>query len=262
MAVLDELIEISYGCAVRVALTLTLVAVVAAGVWNLNWDTVLNLDFTGLWRFRVAIVKGFGMTLALTAAAVLCGILLGTLLAIAMQVRFRPLQWLVIGYVETFRNTPILVQLIWIHFALPVITGIPTTAIVSGVIAIVLQASAYFSEIVRAGIQAVPKGYWEASDALGIPVITRWTHVILPPAFRTMIPPLVNMTISFFKTTAILSVLSVGELMTVSGRISNATFKPIEILTLVALIYFVFGWLISLSARKIETAMANREAWR
>jgi len=260
MAAFAELIEISGGRTIRVGLTLALVAVVAAGLWTVNWNTVLNLDFEGLWRFRVAIMKGFGMTLALTAAAAICGIVLGTLLAIAMQTRLQPLRWVVVGYVELFRNTPILVQLIWIHFALPIITGIPTTAIVSGVIAIVLQAGAYFSEIVRAGIQSVPRGYWEASDALGIPVRTRWTRVILPPTFRTMIPPLVNMTISFFKTTAILSVLSVGELMTVASRISNATFRPIEILTLVALIYFVFGWLISQSAGKIETAMANREA--
>ncbi len=259
MTAFDELIEISGGSLIRTGLALSLAGVVVAGAWSVNWDTVLNLDFSGLWRFRVAILKGLGMTLLLTAAAALCGILVGTLLAIAMQAPIRPLRWFVIGYVELFRNTPILVQLIWIHFALPVLTGVPTTAVVSGIIAIMLQASAYFAEIMRAGIQSVPQGYREASDALGVPAFTRWLRIILPPAFRTVLPPLVNMTISFFKTSAILTVLSVGELMTVASRVSNATFRPIEILTLVALIYFLFGWLISRSTGQIEVAFKRRE---
>lgn len=260
MAVFDELIEISGVRTIRTVLTLAVVGIVVAGLWSINWETLFNLDFAGLWRFRIAILKGLGMTLMLTAAAAVFGLLAGTVLAIAMQSTFRPLRWFVIGYVELFRNTPILVQLIWIHFALPIFTGVSTTAVVSGIIAIVLQASAYFSEIVRAGIQSVPTGYREASDALGIPVRTRWLRVILPPAFRTMIPPLVNMTISFFKTSAILTALSVGELMTVASRISNATFRPVEILTVVALIYFVFGWLISQSTGRIEASLNRREA--
>ncbi len=259
MAALDELIEVSGGRTTRICLTIALVGVLAAGIWSLNWETLLNLHFGDLWRFRVAVLKGLGMTLTLTSAAAACGILAGTLLAIVMQSPVRPLRWFVVGYIELFRNTPILVQLIWIHFALPILTGVPTTAFVSGVIAIVLQASAYFSEIVRAGIQSVPPGYREASDALGIPVHTRWMRVILPPAFRTMIPPLVNMTISFLKTSAILTVLSVGELMTVATRISNATFRPIEILTVVAAVYFFFGWLISRLTGRIEAATARRE---
>jgi len=260
MTAFDVMVEMSGGRIIRAGLALAMASVVAAGLWAVNWETVLGLDFAGLWRFRVAILKGLGMTMVLTAAAAVCGILTGTLLAIAMQAPLRPLRWGVVGYVELFRNTPILVQLIWIHFALPIFTGVPTTAVISGVIAIILQASAYFSEIVRAGIQAVPSGYREASDALGIPSRTRWTRIILPPAFRTMIPPLVSMTISFFKASAILTALSVGELMTVAGRISNATFRPIEILTVVALIYFLFGWMISRSTGRIEVAMTRREA--
>jgi polar amino acid transport system permease protein len=259
LTIFDELIENSGGRLIRTGLAVALALVVGAGIWSLNWQTVTGLDFAGLWRFREAILKGLGMTLTLTATAAICGVIVGTILAVAMLSPIRPLRWLVVAYVEVFRNTPILVQLIWIHFALPVMTGVPTTAVVSGVIAIMLQASAYFAEIIRGGIQSVPKGYWEASDALGIPTATRWRRVVLPPAFRTMIPPLVNMTISYFKTSAILTVLSVGELMTVASRISNATFKPIEILTVVALLYFIFGWLISRSTGRIELALKRRE---
>ena len=161
----------------------------------------------------------------------------------------------VIAYVELFRNTPILVQLIWIHFALPALTGWNTTALQSGILAIAFQASAYFAEIVRAGIESIAKGQWEAAYALGLSSWVRWTRVILPPAIRTMIPPLVNLTISFFKATAILSILQISELMTVANRISNVAFKPIELFTAVAVIYFVLGYLMSQATLRIERVL-------
>ncbi|WP_051630596.1 amino acid ABC transporter permease [Afifella pfennigii] len=259
MGLFDELIEASGGRYIRAGLTMLLVGAVVLGLLSVNWPIVKGLDFAVLWQFRWALLQGLVMTLLLTAAAAACGIFFGTLLAILTQVPFAPARWFAIGYVELFRNTPILVQVLWIHFALPLVSGVNTSAVVSGVIAIVLQASAYFGEIVRSGIRAVPPGYWEASDALGIPRTTRWRRVVLPPAFRIMIPPFVNMTISFFKASAILTVLQVGELMTVSTRIANAVFKPIEILTVAALIYFVFGYAISQSTHWLERSLAKRE---
>lgn len=181
------------------------------------------------------------------------------MLAIVSQSPIAPLRWLVVGFVEIFRNTPLLVQLVWIHFALPLVTGISTTALQSGVIGITLQASAYFTEIVRAGIEAVPRGQLEAAYALGLPARTRWLRVVLPPATRTMIPPLVNLTISFFKATAILSVLQVSELMTVTNRISNVTFKPIELFTAAALIYFIFGYAMSRATLRLERVLQRSE---
>ncbi len=262
MSLFDELIEASGGRWIRFALTALLVLLVALGLYHLNWKIVSGLDFAPLWAFRGALFQGLLITLALTAVAALCGIAFGTLLAILTQLPFAPARWFAIIYVELFRNTPILVQALWIHFALPLVSGFNTSAVTSGVIAIILQASAYFAEIVRGGIRAVPPGYREASDALGIPAHTRWRRVILPPAFRIMIPPFVNMTISFFKATAILTVLQVGELMTVSTRIANAIFKPIEILSLAALVYFILGYAISLSTQWLEKWLARREGAR
>ncbi|PSM20226.1 amino acid ABC transporter permease [Nitratireductor sp. StC3] len=259
MGLFGELIEASGGRWIRGGLTAGLVGLIALALVNLNWRIVGGLDFAVLWQYRGALAEGLVMTLVLTAAAAACGMFFGTILAVLTQVPLAAARWFAIGYVELFRNTPILVQVLWIHFALPLVSGINTSAIVSGVIAIVLQASAYFGEIVRGGIRAVPAGYGEASDALGIPVYTRWRRVILPPAFRVMIPPFVNMTISFFKASAILTVLQVGELMTVSTRIANAIFKPIEILTLAALIYFLFGYAISQSTHWLERSLARRE---
>lgn len=259
MTLFDELIEASGGRLIRGGLTLVLVAFLVLAALNLNTRIIASLDFGIIWQYRGALIEGLGMTLMLTAAAAVLGIFFGTLLAIVTQLPIAPLRWLAIAYVELFRNTPIIVQLFWIHFALPLVSGVNTTAVESGVIAIVLQASAYFSEIVRGGIRSVPQGYWEASDALGVPAATRWRRVILPPAFRIMIPPLVNMTISFFKSSAILTVLQVGELMTVASRISNAVFKPIEVLTVAAIAYFVVGYGISQSTHWLERSIARRE---
>ena len=237
-------------------LVLLVLGVVA---YFLNWKLLLSLDFSVVWEYREVLLRGLLVTLALTACAAVSGLVCGTILAIASQSNIAPLRWIVIAFVEIWRNTPLLVQLIWIHFALPLVTGINTTALESGVIGITLQAAAYFTEIVRAGIESVPKGQWEAAYSLALPARIRWTRVILPPAIRTMIPPLVNLTISFFKGTAILSILHVSELMTVTNRISNVTFKPVELFSSIAVIYFIVGIVLSKTTLRLEYFLQKRE---
>ena len=236
-----------------------IISVVGVVAYFLNWDLLLSLDFSVVWEYREVLLRGLMLTLALTAWAAVLGLLFGTMLAIASQSPIAVLRWVVMAFVEIWRNTPLLVQLIWIHFALPLVTGINTTALQSGVIGITLQASAYFTEIVRGGIESVPKGQWEAAYSLALPSRIRWTKIILPPAIRTMIPPLVNLTISFFKGTAILSILHVSELMTVTNRISNVTFKPVELFSAIAVIYFVVGYLISKTTLRLEYFLQKRE---
>lgn len=238
-----------------VAVPIAGVALIAVAIWHYaNWELIASLDFSVVWEYRVALAKGLMVTLYLTLVAGFCGLTAGTVLAALSQSPLPLVRWLVVAYVEVFRNTPILIQLIWIHFALPVFTGWNTTALQSGTIAIALQASAYFSEIVRGGIESIPKGQWEAAHALGLPAKTTWTRVILPPALRRMIPALVNLTISFFKATSILSVLQVSELMTIANRISNAVYKPIELFTAAAVIYFVLGYILSQVTLRLERA--------
>ena len=237
---------------IRWGLALLMVAVTAYILAHANWKTIGGLDFSAVWTYRAALFNGLLVTLGLTAVAAVAGMVAGTILAVASQAPVAPLRWLVVAYVEIFRDTPMLVQLMWIHFALPLVTGVNTTPVESGVIAIALHAAAYFTEVMRAGVQSVPKSQWDAAYALGLPGWTRWTRVILPPAIRTVLPPLASLTISFFKGTAILSVLQIGELMSVASRISNATFRPIEIFTFAALIYVVIGFALSFLATKLE----------
>lgn len=235
----------------RVVVPATLLLILLLG-YCINWSIVKSLDFSVVWKYRAALLQGYGTSLSITAEAALVGLGLGVLLAMLSQSPLPIFRWVIVLYVEIFRNTPLLVQLIWLHFALPLLTGISTTAVQSGLLAITLQVTAYFTEIVRAGIEAVPGGQWDAAYALGLPTWARWRKVILPQATKIVVPPLVNLLISLFKATAILTVLSIDELMTMTNRISNFTYKPIELYTTAGIIYFITGSAMSRIGMRVE----------
>jgi His/Glu/Gln/Arg/opine family amino acid ABC transporter permease subunit len=227
-----------------------------------KWDFISQLDFTNFWRFRLAIGQGVLNTLLLSGCSVLLGGLAGTALAIGMQLPFRPLRWAIGAYLELFRNTPLLLQLFWVHFALPKLTGISTSPFESGFIAMSLQSSAYLADVARAGIEAVSRGQWEAAAALGFTSRVIWLEIVLPQAFKIMIPPLANIAVGYFKASAMLSLLSVGELMTVATRIAQFTFKPIETYTLVGAIYLVLGAIFSSLTFRLERVYGRAGASR
>jgi len=225
-----------------------------------NWSFVQTLDFGALLKYRQALLQGLVGTLVITGVSVTLGFAIGVTLAIGLQAPLRPLRWAINAYIELLRNTPLVVQLFWIHFALPVVTGISTSAFQSGFIAMSLQSSAYLADLARAGIQAVPAGQWDAADALGLSRSAKWTYVVLPQALRIVIPPLANIAIGYFKSSAALALLSVGELMTVASRVSTYSFKPIETLTTVGLIYLALGYVFSRLTFRLETVLKRAGA--
>ena len=237
----------------------SLIALAAFCYTSIDWEFLSYLEFSIVYQYRLPLLKGLGMTLMLTAITVVVGYVSGILLAILYQIPFKPLRWMITVHVEIWRNTPLLVQLFWVHFALPAVTGVSTTVFVSGIIAMSLQASAYLTEIARAGIDAVPKGQWEAADSLALPAPTVWFTVVLPQAMKIMIPPLANTAISFFKASTVLSLISVGELMTISNTIANYTFKQIEVLTAVGVVFFVLGYAFSGLTYKLENVLQRSE---
>jgi polar amino acid transport system permease protein len=236
----------------RVAASAVVALAVVGILRAVDWEYIRALDFRVVWEYRTTLLRGYGVTLAFTAAGTGTGMLLGTALAVSSQTRVRPLRWLVAAYVEFWRNTPLLVQLIWIHFALPVLTGVNLRVTQSGFIGMALNTAAYYTEIVRAGIEAVARGQWEAAHALGLPAWSRWRHVILPQALRLIVPPTANLVIGVFKATAILAILGIGELMRETIRVSEFTYKPVEMYTATALIYVISGWLLSRASGRLE----------
>ena len=218
----------------------------------IDFEYLATLDFSVPWKYRWQLLHGLGISFFLMLVSSAAGLALGVVLAITSRTKYAVFRWIIHAYVEFFRNTPLLVQLIWIHFVLPLLTGINTTPLVSGVLALTLNVTAYFSEIARAGINSVGKGQWEGAQALGLHAIPTWLRVILPQALRVMIPPLANMVINIFKATAILSILAIDDLMRVATRISNITFKPVEMITAAALLYLILGSLLAFGADWIE----------
>ena len=227
---------------------------------EVDWSFINTLDFSVIYEYRIALLQGLLNTFLITTFSVLLGLGLGLLFACLLYVPFTPLRWLILAYVEVLRDIPLVVALFWIHFALPLVTGISTTAFQSGFIAMALQSSAYLADVVRAGIQAVPKGQWDAADAIGLSRSWKWFEIILPQALKIIIPPLANVALGYFKASSILALLSVGELMSVAARVSSYSFKPIETFTTVAVIYLGLGYFLSSLTYRLERVVKHSRA--
>ncbi len=218
------------------------------------------MSFAVVWEYAPSLLAGLGVNVALTSLGFLFGIVLGALLALANLSPRRALRWPAYAFVEFWRSTPLLVQAIWIHFALPAVTGVGTSAFGSALLALVLNVSAYCAEIIRAGILGVPNGQYQAAQALALPRWVAWWKVILPQALRLVVPPLVSSVISVFKATAILTVLAINDLTRVASRVSAYTYQPIEIYTAAAGLYFLCGSVVAWVGWRVERSFAARGA--
>ena len=209
-------------------------------------------------NYRVALVSGSIVSLKFLAWGVGFGFLAGLVLAVAQLSRSSWLRIPVVALVELIRNTPLLVQLFWIHFALPAFTGLGSSPERSATIGIALSGACYFSEIIRGGVQAIPNGQREAAAALGISSWCLWTRILLPQAVIDTLPASANTVLSFFKATSILAVIAVPELMMTSTRISARTGDPIGVLTAMTLIYVLIGVVLTFLLGRVELAFAAR----
>ncbi len=212
--------------------------------------------FDIVWNNLGFLLSGVKATLLVTAAALGVGIVVGLIVALGRMSK-RP--WLyspAAAYVEVFRNTPALVQLIWIYYCLPILTGLNLSAAVSVTIALAVNGAAYIAEIIRGGIQGVDRGQVEAARTLGMSYAQTLRKVILPQAFRAMIPPFVNESVALLKFSSLVSVLGVADLTYQAQVLSTTTFRPLEIFTFIAVVYFVICTVMSYAARLLEIRLA------
>ena len=199
-------------------------------IWNLYYMTF----WKGLWG-----------TLWLSAMTVLFGTLLGMLIALMHMGKSKILRGFADIYIEILRGTPILLQLYFFWIGLPKIVPFELTDTQCILVALIVNASAYISEIIRAGINAVDKGQWEAARSIGLTETHVMTRIILPQAVKNILPALCNEFISTVKGTSLASVFFVGELMTSYKSVQSATFLALESLTIVGIIYFVLNFVLS-----------------
>ena len=200
-------------------------------------------------KYSAVYISGLGGTLWISLVTVALGTLLGMLVALMRMGRSKLLRIITDVYIEVLRGTPILLQLYFFWIGLPKIMPFEMTDTQCIVTALVINASAYISEIIRAGINAVDKGQWEAARSIGLSNVHVMTRVILPQAVKNILPALCNEFISTVKGT---SLFFVGELMTSYKTVQSATFLAIQSLTIVGIIYFILNFVLSRLLRLLE----------
>jgi polar amino acid transport system permease protein len=185
------------------------------------------------------------LTIEVSLVAMLGGMAIGIVVALVRIARVPILDGIAALYVDFFRATPVLAQLVWIYYALPILTGTSLTAFVAGSIGLSLYAGSFLSEIFRAGILSIERGQTEAALALGMSGAQAMRRVILPQALVRMLPPIGSSLITLVKDSALLSIISLPELMRQSEALASLTFRRMEVLTIAAVLYFVLTYPLS-----------------
>jgi polar amino acid transport system permease protein len=220
----------------------------------------MTLDFSILLRFEHALLLGLWMTIKLTVICIVLGCTLGFLVGLMRTSRNLALCAISSIYVEFFRGTPVLIQLFWIFFCLPLILGVELSNLASGVIALTLYMGAITSETFRASLKSIGQEQLDACVALGLPRRSQVMNVVLPQAVLRAIPTLLSNCVSLFKESALVSAVGMADLMFVGQNISNNTARPVEVLTVVALIYFVIAFPLTRAVSLVEGRILKKLA--
>jgi polar amino acid transport system permease protein len=214
-------------------------------------------SFGFLLRYAPLFWKGIGVTLAYTVGTILIGLLIGLLIGIGRLSR----SWLVnaplVAIIEVFRCTSLLVQIVWFYYALPVILNVQIPAVVAATLVLSLYTGAFYAEIFRGGIVSIEQGQWDAARALGLSPWNVMRKVVLPQAVRRMVPPFMNQSIIQLKNTSLVSTIAVPDLLYQGTLITADTYRPLEVYTVVAVIYFVLLFPTTLLAQWYERRLAK-----
>jgi len=218
--------------------------------YRFRWDTVWNnLDF---------LLSGLQMTLFLSVFTLVLAMIGGLLIASLDMSRWRALRIIGVSFGEMVRNTPILVQLLWVYYVLPIVFGVGIDAITALIIGLSVYQAAFISEVYRAGIQAVPRGHREAAQVLGLTPAQSFSRIVLPQAIRLTLPPLASNFVQLIKYSSLGAVISVSEITRRGMELSSSTFRPLEIFTFIALVYFCICWPLAMAIRLWERHLARR----
>ncbi|MBT2581387.1 amino acid ABC transporter permease [Planococcus sp. ISL-109] len=204
------------------------------------------------------LMEGLQVTLYIFGIAIVIGFLIGLIVALLRLAPLKILNWIAKIFVDAIRGTPFIVQLFFIYFGLNSLGFFSLDNTTAGIVTVAINAGAYFSEIIRAGIQSIDKGQTEAARSLGLNPTQTMRHIILPQAFRRMLPTITNQAIISLKDTSLLSVIGVADL-TQEGRIqASATFDAFNVYLILGIIYFVVIYLLSMLASFVERKFVLR----
>jgi polar amino acid transport system permease protein len=214
--------------------------------------------FDVVWTYRAAFLRGALVTAQLTLGALVIGLVLGLALGMARGSRLAALRGPAAVYIEFFRSTPALVQLVWIYYSMPILSGVQLNSIVAVSVGLGLNAAAYFAEIFRAGIASIDRGQMDAARSVGMRSSQAMRRIILPQAVRRMVPPFINEIANLIKLTTLGSVLAVSELLHESQNVITNTYRPLEIYTALAVTFAIITFPILFLSRRLELAWHAR----
>jgi polar amino acid transport system permease protein len=218
--------------------------------YQFRWDVIWNnLDF---------LMSGLQMTLFISATSLIFALIGGLILALFDLSRFAVLRGFSLTLGEIIRNTPILVQLLWVYYVLPIVFNIRVSSLAGILIGLSLYMAAFISEVYRAGIQAVPKGQREAAQVLGLTPMQSFIRIVLPQAIRMTLPPLASNFVQLIKFSSLGAVISVSEITRRGMELSSSTFRPLETFSFIAVVYFFICWPLAMAIRIWEGRLARR----
>ena len=203
------------------------------------------------------LLHGLRLTIIVSIIVIGISMVLAFPLAAARMSKIEVIRWPAQLYIEVFRCTPMLVQLLWVFYALPAFLGLKIAPVPSVVIALSGNLTAFMAEAYRAGMQSVPPDQLEAAEMLRLP---RWKilrHIIVPQAFRQQIPTILSLNVSMFKDTSLISTVGIGELTFQANVLSSQTYRPMEVFTVVAIIYFAIAFPLTLLTSMIERRLID-----
>ncbi|MEM0921498.1 MAG: amino acid ABC transporter permease [Pseudomonadota bacterium] len=213
-----------------------------------------DFDYAVIWNNLPFLWEGLKLSLWLTFLAIIGGIVLGTGLALMRLSGFLPLSLFAATYVNLIRSVPLILVIFWFYFLVPLAIGRPIGGFYSALIAFVMFEAAYYSEIIRAGIQSVRQGQVHAGQATGLSYWQIQRYVVLPQAFRNMIPILVTQGIILFQDTSLVFVVSLRDFMTVSSIVARTEGRLVEMYVFAAIIYFIICFAGSMFVRRLQKA--------
>lgn len=220
--------------------------------WSFDWSSIPGA--------LPILVKGMVVTLEILAVATLVGLSLGTLLAMARRSTFRPLAWAAAGYVNLFRSVPLVMVILWFYLIVPQLLadtfgGVSDIRLLSAMVAFSLFEAAFYAEIIRAGIQSVPKGQALAAQALGLGRWQTMRLVVLPQAFRNMLPVLLTQSIILFQDTSLVYVIGLADFFGSAYKVGDRDGRLVEFLVFAGAIYFLTCALASHFVKKLQDRM-------
>ena len=219
--------------------------------YDWGWFILSPSNASGLTNLRF-LISGITTTIYISTISILIAMVVGLLVAIPAITKNKYLSYINVFYVEVVRSVPLLVLILWVYYGLPILTGFSFSPFVSGIIALSISESAFMAEIFRGGINAIQKKQWEAATSLGLNFSKKLKFVILPQAFKVILPALGNQFVYVLKMSSLVSIIGISDLTRKANELVVSTYRPLEIYTFLILEYLILILIVSYFVRRLE----------